>query len=584
VAQSSIFNTYHLGNSLTWTRGGHNLRFGFDGRRYISTISGLAGARGNYGYSSLERFLLDLPPNVVAERTFGNNSIVGNQWLLFGYIQDNWNIRSKVNLSLGLRYQYVTIPEELKQQQFNSVADVPGVISFTQPQTQKRNFAPNVGIAFSPTTLTVIRAGFGMSYDAIYGTPYTGVVSPFSSTMAMGNLNSNAPGFLAGGGLQNNFIDNGQLTESHARARISSYFPKQRLPYAMQWNAAFQQGIWRKFTIELKYLGSRGVHLPVFSNLNAANRVTAANGLPLFYSQPTTAQLNALTNNLTAIQALPGGPLTQYGFTNPVYSMMPDGNSWYHAGVVQLSHTFTGGFQFLGNYTWSHLIDDSTGTMMDLGMGGQRVRANSIYDRRHRATVTGLWDVAGLFRDTDSIARNIFANVSLSGTFTYESPQYLTAMSGVDAGLMGTTLGTGVITNPNGTSMTSSGVTPLSNSFGQTVGYLANNPNAQFIRSAPGLYTPLARNNVRFGQTNNFDVAVTKGFSWRDRFNFEVRGEAYNLFNHPQYTWNQIRNIDFLNTTGIQNYLIPGNAEFGNVQGTFPSNPRTLQVALRASW
>lgn len=591
LAQRSAFNTYHLADGVGLTMGRHNFRFGFDAMRYIGARSGLAGSRGNFAFSNLERFLLDLPPDVLAQQSFGGDHISDNRWLWFGYIQDSWNVAPGFQLNLGVRYQWAELPDVVRRQRFNLDASIPGVLSIREPKSDANNFAPNVGIAWSPAAnrMTVFRAGFGMNYDAlyseaIYGSLLTAPVAPQFGNTVISDLRSNTPGFFAGGGLRNPLaLAGGALTPEQARAATTFFIPDQKLPYSMNWNAAVQQELWRKFTIEAKYMGSRGVHLPLLARLNAVSPVTAERNLPLFFAQPSAAELNALPVTLSELRALPTNPLASAGFTSPIFTVQPDGNSIYHGLGITVKQQFAGGFQMLGNYTWSHLIDDSTGTLLDLA-SPVRVRDSSLLDRRHRGTLTALFDVAPLFENTFSLMRNIFANMTLSGTYTYEWPQRLPVMSTADAGLTGNAFGTGVFVNPNASGVSGSGVRPLTNALGQTVGYLANNPNARFISGAPGMFIAGGRPTIELDPINNLDLSLVKRFSYRDRIGFELRGDAYNLANHPQFTASGIRSVDFRSPQAVPVFLVPGNAEFGDFRTALASNSRVLQLALRLTF
>ena len=140
-----------------------------------------------------------------------------------------------------------------------------------------------------------------------------------------------------------------------------------------------------------------------------------------------------------------------------------------------------------------------------------------------------------------------------------------------------------MIANPNGVPGTGSGVVPLTNSQGQIVAYQATNPNARFIAGAPGMFTNPGRINFNgLAPINNFDLSVTKRFGIRDRFNFEVRADAYNLFNHPQFTPGELNNIGLPSLqTQTFSYLIPSAPMFGNVQSDLASHARMMQLALR---
>jgi len=581
-AQAATINTYQLSDAVALRIGRNELRFGYDGRRYLGFQSGFPAAFGNYTYSSLSRFLADLPPDVVAQRAFGDTRYEPSQWLHSAFVHDNFTALPNLHFNVGLRYEYADIPVGVQRQQFNSQANAAG-LNFTAPEASGHNFGPYAGFAWAPTfgRFTVLRGSFGMYYDNLYATQFSGLFVPQFGALVNQNPGGSTVGFLQNGGVQSPFQGNG-IDDRLARRLTNFFAGDQRTPYSMQWNLAWEQAIWRNFSVEFKYLGNRGIHQPMFARLNDPGIVTAQNSLPLFFSAPTQAQLNALPLTLTQLQQMQStNPLVQAGFTSPVLTVAPDGNSWYHAGSVTLHHRYTGGFQFMGNYTWSHLIDDTSGTLLDL-TSNTRQRGNSLYDRRHRASATLMWDMAGAFRNSYSWVRNVVADVTLAGTYTFESPQQLTPLSGADISLSNMALSSPAFFNANGTSGVGSGVTPLTNSAGQTVGYQVNNPNAQFIAGAPGVFINNGvRGGLELGETNNWDISAVKRFSYADRFSFEIRGDAYNIFNHPQFTAGQINSIGFRNPAAVPVFLIPGNPQFGNFQGNLSSNPRMLQLALR---
>ena len=591
---SSGLNTYQLADNVNLTFGRHTVRFGADARRYVGPLNFSAAGYGNYSFSNLQRFLSDQAPDIYGSRTYGNLTYSGNQWNAYGYVNDSWRIAPTVNINLGVRYEYVTIPSTLQLQGLNSFASVPGVLEFNEPSTQKYNFAPRVGIAFAPTSMrnTVFRAGFGMNYDAQSWTQFLPSVPPGITTTQYATTVTPFLGFFGSGALVQNYPYNvftPTVTPEQARAATSTYIQDQKLPYTMQWNANIQQSIGR-FVLDVGYLGVKGVHLPVQDVLNRSSAVTGSNALPLFYSQPTQAQLNGLTNTLTGLQSLPNNSLASAGFTNPIFTVLPDGRSWYNGLLVEGRQRFSGGFQMKADYTWSHLIDDLGGP--NLAGGGMLNWANwrtdrhtSIYDRRHVASLTALWDVGAIGPHSFNWVRDIVANLTVSGTYTYQSPAMIPITSGLDAGLGGGFAASGVFVNPNGTMGVGSGVSPLRNSSGQVVGYMANNPNAQFIAAGAGQF-PNGGNAYFPGMnpTNNFNAAVYKRFGIRDRFALEFHGEAYNLLNHAQYVPGSLVGIGYGAQGNNWNFLVPGNPAFGDPSMAFSSNPRQLQVGVRVQF
>ena len=124
---------------------------------------------------------------------------------------------------------------------------------------------------------------------------------------------------------------------------------------------------------EVRYVGTRGIHLPVQQQINIAPGVNSSNFLPTYLSAPSQAQLDALPNNLdgpTGLLAQSGlygngtaGYVPSYfnaGFFSPITSFQPTGASRYNGLQTQVSRSFTNGLQFQAAWTWSRALDNST--------------------------------------------------------------------------------------------------------------------------------------------------------------------------------------------------------------------------------
>jgi len=347
-----------------------------------------------------------------------------------------------------------------------------------------------------------------------------------------------------------------------------------------------------------------------------ASPVTSANQLPLFYSTPTAAQLAAVPNTLEELQSisLSGNPdapnfiLPQYanaGFLNPVLVVnSPIGNSSYHGLALQLNRRFVNGFQMIGAYTWSHNIDDSTADFFTTILTPRRPqdfqnlradRSSSALDRRHRLTLTGLYDIP-LFKGSNSwLMKNIIGNWQISGIYTYESPEYATVQSARDVNLNGDTWGDRVFVNPNGHGDTGSDVTGIDRSGNPSedpaaiVGYVVNDPTAKYVRAGVGQIPNAGRNTMAIRPTNNVDAGLLKRISVTERVKLQLQGQFSNILNHPQYTGGYINHVDGANpalvaiTTGIgvRNMLTPGNSNFNRPDLTFFSNARQITVVAK---
>jgi len=170
-----------------------------------------------------------------------------------------------------------------------------------------------------------------------------------------------ASNFLANGGLL--LSAGGTLSAATARAKTSGYVdPNVIRPKSYQWNFGIQHEFGGNYTFESRYVGTRGTDLDTQSQLDRRARVTAANALPIFYSRPTTAQIASLSNTLSAITATSSlvPAYAAAGFASTITTYLPNGNSVYHGWANQLTRRFSNGLQFIGAYTWSHAIDDST--------------------------------------------------------------------------------------------------------------------------------------------------------------------------------------------------------------------------------
>jgi hypothetical protein len=137
------------------------------------------------------------------------------------------------------------------------------------------------------------------------------------------------------------------------------------------------------------------------------------------------------------------------------------------------------------------------------------------------------------------------------------------------------------IVNPHGVKGTGSDVTPLTNSAGATVAYLATNPNAQYITAGAGTLANSSRNTLPIRPIDNLDLTALKRFSFTERYSFEFQAQALNVLNHPQYISGTVNTINpELNatTSTITSFVRTNNGLFNQPQLVFPSNSRTMQL------
>lgn len=625
--QFTVQNTYQLVDNVSWTKGAHQLKFGYEGRRVISPQTFTQRARGDYEYSTLDTWLKDLSPDVFAERSIGFPVYYGDEKDTYFFANDVWKFRPNLTLNIGLRYEYNTPTVGETTQALNQAASVPGLIDFSAPRGQKNKFMPRLGFAWSPggNNNMVVRGGFAMAYDVLYDN--IGILSlpPQLSGTIDPDISVVTNNFLANGGIKPATTAVQTFpTLAAQRAATSNYIPPDRkYPYSITYNLGIQRTFGKAYTAEVRYVGTRGVHLNVQTRLNIQSPLTATGkSLPTFMSAPSQATVDALTTTLSGLRAV-GFFVPAYanaGFNqNGLVSFQPFGGSVYHGLQSQLTRQFTNGLQMQAAYTWSHTIDDSTADFFTTVLSPRRMqdfqnlkndRGTSALDRRHRLTVAALWEPTW-FNKGNWFTKNVIGNWQFAPIYTFESPQYATVRSGVDSNLNNDTAGDRTIFNAAGVTGTGSGVTPLCTSAlpagspcGGTgtaatptspatvdsrpflVGYLAKNPNAQYIVAGAGALATAGRNTLRTNPINNWDFTMGKKFNFTERTRLEFQAQFLNFFNHPQFVAGRVNDVSsatLVDVTGqsVTNVLRADNANFGKFNTVFSSVPRTVQLALK---
>ncbi len=634
--QFTIQNTYQATDAVTWTRGRHTLKLGLEGRKLIAPESFTQRARGDYEYNSLNQYLEDLSPDYISQRSVGASTYYADQSAIYWFVNDNWRATQNLTINLGVRYEYTTTPFSIRSQQLNNIASVPGLMNFVAPQAPKNDWAPRLGFAYSPgkSGTTSIRGGFGIGYDVHYDN--IGILSlpPELSVTENTNPTANIPNFLANGGLPPGAGGvTTYPTAAAARAATSTYYPYNvKDPKSINWTLGVQHSFWKDYTGEIRYVGTRGIHLDMQEIVNLADATTSTVFLPTYTTAPTQAALDALPYNL-------GGIGWWYSYNNgdgivPIYdqngfnqvaltAFKPDGSSIYHGLAMQLTKRMSHGLQLVGSYTYSHLIDNSTADFHTTDITPRRQedftnlaqeRSNSALDHRHRFTLALVYDLP-YFKGSSKLVSNTLGNWEFAPVYTYQSGEWGTVQDGVDANLNGDSAGDRAIVNASGVGNTGSGVTPLctsaipaaagvctlANAFNQAakstnstyagetfdvmdnlVAYLANNPTAKYIQAYYGAQSNLGRNTLQMPPINNFDLTALKRFSITERYKVEFSAQAFNVLNHAQFIGGSTNNVNSIGITGSARAAFePQTGVFDKFNEVFTSNARSLQLSLK---
>jgi len=306
---------------------------------------------------------------------------------------------------------------------------------------------------------------------------------------------------------------------------------------------------------------------------------------------------------LQAANVIPAN-LNAAGFNNDIMtSFIPGGWSKYNGLDAALTRRLSNGLTVRAAYTWSHTIDNSTADFHSTNLTPRRPqdffsfndadKANSALDRAQRFTVAMVYDLP-YFRTGSWLMRNVVGNWNFSPVYTYESGEWATVQAARDANLNFDSAGDRAIFNPSGVPGTGSDSTPLTATAGpnagQTVAYVATNPNAQYIRTGIGAFTNGSRNTLQTPGTNNIDLAVYKNLNFTERFQFRLGAQFANIINHPQLIpgtnpgfglgVNDVSSFSTV-TSSYTNYLTPGKSEFNQPQSVFASNARTIAIVAK---
>ena len=596
-------------------------------RRLIFTSSFLPRARGDYEYSTLDILLRDNKPDVTDIRGVGSPNFVGNRFQFFFFGQDDWKIRPNFTLNLGLRYEFANLPRDAASQELNSLSSVPGVIEFNRPKTDRNNFAPRIGFAYSPSSEnsvgrflfgsqgeSSIRANFSVSHFVNFQNLLLLNLPPqFAQENNGGGPNTS---FLQSGGIPNVLLPSN--TPALARAATSSIILDQITPYTLSFALSYQRQINQNTGIEFRYLSTRTRKLPVQKQFNAPTVSAADQIIPTFYSRPTAAQLAGLPTFLDVVNRPTVGipALFDYGFgDNVVTTGFPNiGKSWYDGASVSLTRRFSRSLGFTAAYTFSKTLDNATNELNTSALNPRRAQdAFNIEDEKglsaldvpHRFVMSFNYDFSVFDKIQNPVGRLFLTGFQLNGIFQIQSGQPITIRSGVDSNVNFDVAGDRALFNPNGTPGTSSRVCGLDangnflapggffspgtvttdinqcalGGYGpiNAVAYLVVNPDAQFIqRGFLAAGTTIGRNTFRTRAFNSTDIVILKNtrFGSDNRFNLQIGAEISDLFNQrPQTVFG----------VGAQTaaFGIAGNANFNDYSiGNFAGR----QITMRAKF
>jgi hypothetical protein len=614
--QSGVQNVYQWADTISYSRGKHTFKGGAEVRKTISPSSFLPRARGEWDYASLQTFINDQLPDGanLALRGAGVPTFAANFNSFFGFIQDDWKVTPKLTLNLGIRYEYNGVPRDESTQAFNAIANYPGPlpgfpngIIFGVPKPDANNWGPRVGFAYDPFAdgKWAIRGGFGIAYD-VSPTNFPSLSLPpqlqseqnpaitCSLPGAPAWCTNIAAGFLQSGGLlQVNVPPTDQLS---ARNATQGFYPDIVEPKILTWSLGVQHELAKDTSIEVRYVGTRGISLPAQIRWNSRSAFDSSvpgggiPGMPTYFSASSVpATVTSPASTLQSFDNFNPFPLSAAGFLSNMTVIPPVAFSSYHGGSVTLTHRFGHGLFFMSSFTHAHTIDNATNELFSSRVNPRRAqdgfdlsqdRGNSVLDLPNKFTMAWVYELPNMSVE-NGFAKALLHGWQLTGSFIAQNGQPITALSGVDSNDNGDGAGDRAILNASGVGMTGTAVDFVCNDGGggatrivpqstitpagvipcgsgddsNVVGYVAEDPSARFVQAWVGAKSTVGRNTVPTPGLNAWNASVLKNIHFSERLSLQLRAAAFDVFNHYNFSIGLPSNNGTLDSTTNPNPL-----------------------------
>jgi hypothetical protein len=548
-------NMYEYSDELNWVRGKHSMFAGaeiddidYNAFWYTGNPNGALSANGEYTYNGSSAAAWQRPgqwllgsvqqmpaANELADYLLGyyssTNASAGSEVGYFHqhnfmpYFQDDWRVRPKLTLNLGIRYDYYSSPMD---QYGHAGYLTPTTGKFTEAPflPRKYNFSPRVGFAYALNDKTAIHAGGGIYYyqfsyydlqgmmtDPLFNTGLNTTQTQTNPVIWPASNTAANPDTGAAPGQQEFFtINNAEAIWAAMPTPNGVFVPgsltfSQKMPtsYSEQWNLAVQRTIGNNWLLTVDYVGSGNRHIFNYSNINLASLPSPTDPNP-----GSTADINSRR----PYQAVPGNIMQQHMW----------GSSHYDGLEVELKKQFSNGLSLNTNYVWGKSMDfqdsdhKATGEM---GNNPQIDYGRSDFMQKYVYKASGIYELpfgkGKAFLNSGKWWQNQLGGWRVSGFLTVEGgfPFNVTANDNSDTG--------------GGIQMRGS-----QNCNGN------NGPhtNAEYFKTScytqPGVGTfgNERRNDLTGPRNTNLDLSAFKEFPIWENLTFQWRTDAFSALNH----------------------------------------------------
>jgi hypothetical protein len=544
---NNVQRQLNLVDNLSAVHGTHQMKFGVDYRRFSPEYVSFRNTAG--------ALFAGATGAVTGQVAIGIISTAAGPFFLSidnfsAYGQDTWRAARHLTLTYGLRWDIDGYPSERNGNYPTAVSglDNPSTMTLAPAgtklwQTTYNNFAPRVGVAYQLSDTqgreTVLRGGFGVFYDLLYGS----VLNSFSNSWP-----SVVFKFLPAGTpfpFDATAAAPPSLSRTPPAGTLYLTDPNLRLPRTYEWNLAVERSLGASQTVSASYVGAAGRRLLRQEQLTNPN--------PTFTTVLVTR--NTATSN-------------------------------YHAMQLQYNRRLSKGLQALASYTWSRSIDTASNDSVSLQPAAVVSpivdRGPSDFDVRHAFAAAVTYSPP-----TTSLApllKTVLGGWSIDPIFTARSATPVNVTTTTD--VLG--LGVSSVSRPD----LVQGV-PLYITDPTVAGGRRFNRAAFSIPPAnSGRQGTLGRNALRGFPVYQIDLALRRRFSLTERLKLQFSSEFFNIFNHPNFADPQ----GSLGSNGVPNALFGQSTTMlgrslgsGGVAGGFSplyqiGGPRSIQLALRLSF
>lgn len=569
--QVQIAQVWQLLDTLSWLKGNHSLKFGFESRHTSDnfldaqslqgqiTSSGIY--TGNVGLGVADFLLGD-----VSTASFTTPAIVHNYKQGYSFFaQDTWRIRKNLTINYGIRYELFSPLLNHQNAIANFINDkfvtATGGDWFARGLVHPdlNDFAPRLGFAYQATNKVVLRGGYGIFYqhDVRIGSESVLGENPpafFDQSLAQ-SLGSTTPAFL----LKNGFPASqfGPQILNLTTLQIRAQDPNQRTPYVEQVSFGPQWEISQNTVLDVSYVGNFGRKEDRLRNANQGLVTGFVNGAPV--------TVFPYANLSTNVNTLAGSHSYLELATN-------DGNTNYNGLLASLKRRYTNAFAYGVSYTYSKnfsdFVDNLTGGSTPMNAYNYSLeRSYSPFDVKHRFVANALYSLpigkGGLILNNDSMVSKLIGGWQVNGVLTLQSGLPFSVVA-PDVSATGGSHASRA--NCIGNPYTGATTDPTMLAGATAPGFFLN--PAAFSLPANGTFGNCAPRAFHGPGIENADLSLFKTFAIRERYKVEFRSEFFNTLNH----------VNFGNPSA--NVAPAAIGTFGKILSTI-GDPREIQFALK---